>query len=107
MKKSMRHLLEVKARMARMYTEHRSEHFSGWAPPPLIASQIGCATQTLLDWVKQRQRDTGKRQGRTGDEQERVRALERENREQRRANEILFHRCLLARHRALAREFRA
>lgn len=89
MKKSMRYTLEVKERAVRMYTEHRSEHTSDWAALLSIASKIGCSTQTLSDWVKQHQRDTGKRDGPTSAEQERVRTLERENRELRRANEIL------------------
>jgi transposase len=105
MTKSMRHSLEAKERAARMYTEHRSEHTSDWAPPLPTTSKIGCAMQTLSDWVKQRLRDPGKRQGPTSAEKERARTLERENREQRRANEILFHRCLLARHRGVVREF--
>ena len=105
MKKSMRRSLEAKERAARMYTEHRSEHTSDWAPPLSTTSKIGCAMQTLSDWVKQRQRDTDKRQGPTSAEQERARTLERENRKQRRANEMFFHRCLLERHRGVVREF--
>ena len=89
MKKSMGYSLEVKERAGRMYTEHRSEHASDWAALLSIATKIGCSTQTLSGWVKQRQRDAGKREGPTSAEQERVRTLERENKELRRANEIL------------------
>ena len=89
MKKSMRYSLEVKERAVRMYTEHRSEHASDWAARLSIAGKIGCSTQTLPDWVKQHQRNIGKREGLNSAEQERVRTLERENRELRRANETL------------------
>lgn len=59
MKKSMRYSLEVKERAVRLHgciTEHRSEHTSDWAALLSIARKIGCSTQTLSDWVKQRQR---------------------------------------------------
>jgi transposase len=54
-----------------------------------LAGKIGCTPETLRRWVRQHERDTGKREGLTGQEQERIKALERENRELRQANEIL------------------
>jgi transposase-like protein len=69
--------------------EHRSEHTSQWAAIASIAAKIGCTAQTLSNWVRQAERDQGRRPGATADERERIKALERENRELRQANEIL------------------
>jgi transposase-like protein len=80
---------EVQERAVRMVFEHRGEHDSQWAAIRSIAGKIGCTTETLRRWVRQKEVDEGKRAGTTTDEQERIRALERENRELRRANEIL------------------
>ncbi len=80
---------EVRERAVRMVSEHRGEHPSQWAAIVSISSKIGCTAQTLSTWVKQAERDTGKRAGLTTDERERLRQLERENRELRQANEIL------------------
>jgi len=80
---------EVQERAVRMVLEHRGEHDSEWAAIRSIAGKIGCTTETLRRWVRQKEVDAGKHAGTTTDEQERVRALERENRELRRANEIL------------------
>jgi transposase-like protein len=72
-----------------MVFEHRAEHTSQWAAIASIAAKIGCTAQTLSSWVRQAERDAGKRPGATTDERERIKALERENRELRQANEIL------------------
>jgi transposase-like protein len=80
---------EVRERAVRMVFEHRAEHTSQWAAIASIAAKIGCTAQTLSNWVRQAERDNGKRAGLTTDERERLRKLERENRELRQANEIL------------------
>jgi transposase-like protein len=72
-----------------MVAEQRGEHASQWAAIESIASKIGCTSQTLLNWVRQHERDTGQRDGLTTVEHQRIKALERENKELRRANEIL------------------
>jgi len=72
-----------------MVAEHRREHTSEWAAICSIAAKIGCTAQTLSNWVKQAERDQGKRPGTTADDRERIKALEREVRELRQANEIL------------------
>jgi len=72
-----------------MVHEHQAEHESQWAAIVSIAEKIGCAAETLRKWVRQTERDAGKRPGLTTDERERLKQLERENRELKRANEIL------------------
>jgi transposase len=89
MKKSPKFSPEVRERAVRMVLEHRGEYPSLWAAIESIAPKIGCVAQTLLEWVKQSQVDTGARPGTTSGEQDRVKALEREVKELRRANEIL------------------
>ena len=84
-----RFLLEVPERAVRMVLEHVSDHASQWAAMSSIASKIGCTGETLRKWVRQAERDQGKRPGLTSDERERVKALEREIRELRQVNEIL------------------
>lgn len=79
MQKNKKYSPEVKERAVRMYFDHRSEHTSDWAALGSIANKIGCSTQTLSDWVRQQQRDTGKRDGPSSAEPERVKTLEREN----------------------------
>jgi transposase len=69
--------------------EHRGEYPSLWAAVESIAPKIGCVPQTLLEWVKRVEVDTGGREGVTTSEAQRVKDLERENKELRRANEIL------------------
>jgi transposase-like protein len=80
---------EVRERAVRMVAEHRDEHTSQWAAIVSIAAKIGCTAQTLSNWVKQADRDAGRRAGLTTDERERLRSLEREVKELRQANEIL------------------
>jgi len=89
MKKSTKFSPEVRERAVRMVQEHRSEYPSLWATVESIAPKIGCTPSTLLEWVKRSEVDSGKRAGVTTDEHERVKALEREIKELRRANEIL------------------
>jgi len=72
-----------------MVLEHPGEHSSQWAAIGSIASKIGCTAETLRKWVRQVERDSGRRPGLTTDEKERLKDLEREVRELRRANEIL------------------
>ena len=80
---------EVRERAVRMVMEHASEHPSQWAAIVSIAGKIGCVPQTLHGWVAQAERDAGRRAGPSTEERERIKALERENRELRQANEIL------------------
>ncbi len=88
-KKSNHFSPEVRERAVRMVREHRGEYPSLWAAIESIAPKIGCVPQTLNEWVKRDQIDTGMRDGITTTEREQMKALERENKELRRANEIL------------------
>jgi transposase-like protein len=72
-----------------MVFEHQAEHESQWSAMRSIAEKIGCTTETLRHWVRQAERDHGRRPGLTTDERQRLKELERENRELKRANEIL------------------
>ena len=89
MSKSNRYSPEVKERAVRLVREHRAEHDSEWAAIESIASKIGCTAETLRKWVRRTEVDAGERAGLTTDERDRLKALERENRELKRANEIL------------------
>ncbi|MFH1679099.1 MAG: IS3 family transposase [Candidatus Eisenbacteria bacterium] len=80
---------EVRERAVRMVLEHQGEYESQWAAIRSIAEKIGCASETLRTWVRQWERDQGLRAGLTTDERKRLKELERENFELRRANEIL------------------
>jgi transposase-like protein len=80
---------EVRERAVRMVLEHRGQYPSLWAAIESIAPKIGCVPQTLNEWVKRHQIDTGSRDGITTSEQQRLKELERENKELRKANEIL------------------
>ena len=80
---------EVRARAVRMVLDHANEHASRWAAVTSIAAKIGCTPQTLHDWVKKAEVDSGQRAGVPTDTAEKLKALERENRELRQANEIL------------------
>jgi transposase len=79
---------EVRERAVRMVFD-QGEHGSQYAAIRSIAAKIGCSGETLRNWVRQAERDQGQRAGPTTDERERIKALERENRELRQANEIL------------------
>ena len=89
MKKSNKFSPEVRERAVRMVFEHRGEYSSLWATIESIAPKIGCVPQTLHDWVRKHEIDAGMRDGVTSAERDRVKALEREVRELRKANEIL------------------
>ena len=89
MKKSNKFSPEVRERAVRLVQEHRSDYPSLWAAIESIAPKIGCVPQTLNEWVKRVEVDTGVRDGLTSAEAQRVKELERENKELRRANEIL------------------
>ena len=89
MKKSNKFSPEVRARAVRLVQEHRGEYPSLWAAVESIAPKIGCVPQTLLEWVKREEVDGGQREGLSTSERERIKALEREVKELRRANDIL------------------
>jgi transposase-like protein len=80
---------EVRERAVRMVSEHQGEHESPWAAICSISAKIGCTAETLRRWVRQHERDHGQRAGPTSDEQQRIKALECEVKELRRANELL------------------
>ncbi len=89
MRKSTKFSPEIRERAVRMVQEHRGEYPSLWAAIESISAKIGCVPQTLNEWVKKSEIDSGARDGVTSEERERIKALERENKELRRANEIL------------------
>ncbi|HQT72244.1 MAG TPA: IS3 family transposase [Thiobacillus sp.] len=89
MKKSVKFSPEVRERAVRLVTECRQDHPSQWAAIESIAVKIGCSSQTLHSWVRRHETDTGQRPGVTTAEAQRVKELEREVKELRRANEIL------------------
>ena len=89
MKKSTKYSPEVRERAVRLVREHQDAHESQWAAVCSIAGKIGCTPETLRLWVRQTERDSGEREGLTTPERERLKALEREVRELRQANEIL------------------
>ena len=80
---------EVRERGVRLLLEQSGNYRSEWAALQSIAGKLGCTAETLRSWVRQAERDHGKRAGLTTDERGRLRELERENRELKRANEIL------------------
>ena len=89
MNKSNKFSPEVRERAVRMVQEHRGDYPSLWAAVESIAPKIGCVPQTLLGWVQRQEVDSGVREGTTTAEKQRVKELEREVKELRRANEIL------------------
>ena|SRR5690625_4168405 len=97
---------EVRQRAVRLVQAHRDEYRSLWAAIESIAPKIGCTPTTLLDWIKRSEVDRGIRPGVTTDERERLKALEKENRELRRANEILKSASAFFAQAALDRELK-
>ena len=89
MNTSKRYSPEVRERAVRMVLEQQTEHSSQWATIQSVASKLGCTSETLRRWVRRTERDQGIRNGMTSDDRERLKKLERENRELKRANEIL------------------
>jgi len=89
MRKSPKFSPEVVDRAVRMVFDAKDQYPSQWAAIESISSKIGCTAETLRRWVRQGERDSGAREGPKTDEQRRVKELEREVRELRRANEIL------------------
>jgi transposase len=89
MSKAKRFSPELRERAVRLLLEHEQEYPSRWAAIKSIADKVGCSAEALRSWVNQAARQSGAAPGLTGDERERLRQLERENRELRRANEIL------------------
>jgi transposase len=89
MTRTGRYPSEVRERAVRLVTEHRDQYTSEWAAITSIATKCGMTPETLRKWIRRAQVDSGLRQTVTSDERERLRELERENRELRRANEIL------------------
>jgi transposase len=84
-----RYAPEVRERAVRLVFDHQNEHESQWGAIVSVAAKIGCSSETLRNWVRRAEVDEGRRGGVTTDERERLKELERENRELRRANEIL------------------
>ena len=89
MSKSKRYSREIRERAVRMVFEHEKDYESRWAALVSISGKIGCTPETLRSWVKRIEIDTGRRDGVTSDDEDRLKALARENRELKRANEIL------------------
>ena len=89
MSKSPKFSPEVRERAVRMVQEHREEYPSLWAAVESLAPKIGCVPHTLYEWMRKHEVDSGVRQGTTTADKDRLRELERENRELRKANEIL------------------
>lgn len=80
---------EVRERAVRMVREHQPDHPSEWATIQSVAAKLGCTPPTLHNWLRKAQVESGQRGGLTISERDRMKALERENRELRQANEIL------------------
>ena len=89
MGRNSRYSAEVRERAVRLVLEHQGEYDSQWAALESIAAKIGCSAETLRKWVRRRERDEGRGEGLSSDERARMKELEREVRELRRANEIL------------------
>lgn len=89
MSRQSRYPAEVRERAVRMVFEHTPEHSSQWAAIHSISAKFGMTSETLRSWVRRAETDAGQRPGLTSDERARMKELERENKELRRANEIL------------------
>jgi transposase-like protein len=89
MNKSSKFSPEVRERAVRMVQEHREEYPSLWAAVESLAPKIGCVPHTLYEWMRKHEIDNGERSGTTTADKDRLKELERENRELRKANEIL------------------
>ena len=89
MNTSIRYSPEIKERAVRLVFDQQQEHESQWSALGSIAAKIGCTRETLRKWVRQAERDQGIREGPTSSDRDRLKALERENRELKQANEIL------------------
>ena len=89
MSKSNRYSPEVRERAVRLVLEHEGEYPSQWQAIQSIAAKIGCSPDSLKAWLKRTQIDAGEAPGATTEERERIKALEKENKELRRANDIL------------------
>lgn len=87
--KSNRYSPEIRERAARMVLEHQTEYSSEWKAIQSIAPKFGCTPESLRAWVRRYQQDHGMRDGLTSDERQRLKELERENRELKRSNDIL------------------
>ncbi len=89
MSRRIRYSQEVRERAVRMVIEHVGDYASQWEAIRSIAEKIGCSPESLRKWLRRTQIDSGSRPGVTSDERSRMMELEKENRELRRANEIL------------------
>ena len=89
MSKAKRYSPEYRARAVRMLQEQQDQHSSQWAAIQSISAKVGCTAETLRKWIKQAEIDEGKRDGLSTTDRERLKELERENRELKQANEIL------------------
>jgi len=89
MRKGTRYSPELRERAVRMVFDHAHDHASQWATIRSVAEKLGCTVEALRRWVRQAERDRGQRPGLTTDERQRLKQLERENVELKRANEIL------------------
>ena len=90
MGRQSRYSTEVRKKAVRLVMESEGDHGSQWAAITAVAGKIGCTAETLRKWVRQAERESGKRMGLTTTERERLKELERENRELKQANEILL-----------------